>query len=196
MSPDQVRQLLAPAERPWWIAGGHAIDLFVGRETRRHADIDVLILRPHQELVHEALPGWDIRAADPPGRLRRWDAGEDLPPGVHDVWCRPSGTDAWQIQFMLDESEGTRWTSHRDSRVSRPITELGLLSADGLPFVCPEIQLFYKAADRRPRDEQDLAVAMPLMDSHQRDWLRRALEMSYVDHPWVRRRAASPQLRP
>lgn len=48
LSPEQAAELLSPIEAKWWIAGGWAIDLLVGHQSRAHADLDVLILRPEQ----------------------------------------------------------------------------------------------------------------------------------------------------
>lgn len=71
MTPAEVVDLLAPMDRPWWIAGGWAIDLHLGRTTREHGDIDVLILREDQLVLQQVLDGWDLHAADPPGALPR-----------------------------------------------------------------------------------------------------------------------------
>jgi hypothetical protein len=40
-----VAALLAGIDSPWWIAGGWALDLFIGDQTRAHEDLDVGILR-------------------------------------------------------------------------------------------------------------------------------------------------------
>lgn len=53
----QVRRVMGSTDRPRWIAGGQAIDLFVGTSTRAHADVDVLLLRRDQSDVHEVLAG-------------------------------------------------------------------------------------------------------------------------------------------
>ena len=42
---DETRAVFAPLAVPWWIAGGWAIDVYLGRQTREHADIDVSMLR-------------------------------------------------------------------------------------------------------------------------------------------------------
>jgi hypothetical protein len=84
-----LARLLAGASFPWWVAGGWAIDLFVGHQTRPHDDLDVLVLRRDQLAVQHALRGWDLHAADPPGTLRPWRPGETLGAGIHDIWCRP-----------------------------------------------------------------------------------------------------------
>ena len=40
-----------------WLFGGWAVDLWVGRLTRAHEDIDVLVWRHDEARVHEALQG-------------------------------------------------------------------------------------------------------------------------------------------
>jgi hypothetical protein len=180
-----VARLFADLDVPWWLAGGYAVELAAGRRWRAHDDIDVLVLRRDQLAVQHALRGWEWFAADPPGTLRPWLAGEVLPAGVHDIWCRPARDAPWRIQIMLDESSGDDWVSRRGPAVRRPIATIGHVIA-GIPCLAPEIQLFYKAKGRRPKDEQDFAEVLPVLDAEQRNWLRAALSSTYGDHPWVR----------
>ena len=46
--PPAKAAAIAPA--PWFIAGGWAIDLFLGRKTREHADVDFALSRLDQDL--------------------------------------------------------------------------------------------------------------------------------------------------
>ncbi|MFJ7215799.1 nucleotidyltransferase domain-containing protein [Amycolatopsis sp. NPDC098790] len=177
----EVVTLFSRVRTPWWIAGGHAIELAVGHAFRSHADVDVLVLRRDQAAVQEALQSWEWWAADPPGTLRPWRPGEVLPPGVDDVWCRPSASAPWRIQVMLDESEGGEWVSRRNPAVRRAIDRLGAVSADGIPYLATEVQLFAKSRATRPKDEQDFTAALPVLDAAQRQWLADALGKS---HPW------------
>ncbi|GAB3440110.1 nucleotidyltransferase domain-containing protein [Actinophytocola sediminis] len=181
----EVVALFSGLSVPWWVAGGHAIELAVGHPIREHGDIDVLLLRRDQLAAQQALAGWEWWAADPPGVLRPWRPEETLTPQVHDVWCRPNSRQPWRIQLMLDESHGTDWVSHRDARVRRPITALGRTSADGTPYLTPEIQLFYKAKEPRPKDEMDFTTALPHLTVTQRAWLHRAITDTYGQHPWL-----------
>ena len=48
---------LDAAELEYWFFGGWAVDLWVGRLTRPHDDIDVLVWRHDEARVHEALQG-------------------------------------------------------------------------------------------------------------------------------------------
>lgn len=182
LTPNEVIERFAGVSAPWWIAGGYAIELFVGTPLRQHGDIDVLLLRRDQALIHDVLPGWDIHAADPPGSLRPWPAGERLPEHVHDIWCRERPDGPWRVQFMLDRAEGEDWICRRDERIRRPI---GSLRYDRTPALVPEVQLFYKAKGAAmPKNGIDFAAALPLLNAARRQWLDDALALAAADHPW------------
>ncbi|GAA3164730.1 MULTISPECIES: nucleotidyltransferase domain-containing protein [Streptomyces] len=172
----------------WWVAGGYAIEWAVGRRFRGHADIDVLVLRRDHLVVQRALPDWEWWAADAPGRLRPWRPGETLPTRVHDIWCRPDPGAPWRLQVMLDESRGGEWNSRRDPGVRRPLDALTGASpaAGGIPYLTPEVQLYYKAKDPRPKDEADFRAALPVLTTPQRHWLAAAITRTYgAPHPWI-----------
>lgn len=181
----EVVSLFSGLPSPWWVAGGHAIELAVGRPIREHADIDVLMLRYDQLAAQHALAGWEWWAADPPGTLRPWQPEEILPPDVHDIWCRPTSQQPWRIQIMLDEAHGADWVSRRNPRIRRPIADLGRTSADGTPYLAPEIQLFYKAKGLRQKDWIDFTATLPHLSTNQRRWLHRALTDTHGVHPWL-----------
>ena len=171
----------------WWLAGGYALEMFAGYSWRTHDDIDVLLLRRDQQAIHGWLPDWQVYAADPPGHLRRWEPGHWLEPTVHDLWCRESADRPWRIQFMLDEAEAGTWISRRNRQVSRPVDSLGLTSDLGIPYLTPEVQLFYKAKATRPKDELDFQTVTPLLNELQRAWLASALTTTHPGHPWTSR---------
>ncbi|MGW3964787.1 nucleotidyltransferase domain-containing protein [Amycolatopsis sp. NPDC005003] len=183
----EAAKLFAQVRAPWWIAGGYAIELAVGRAFREHADIDVLLLRRDQRAVQEALPSWEWWAADPPGTLRPWAPGEVLGEDIDDVWCRPSASAPWRLQIMFDRAQDDEWVSRRNPLVRREIALLGRISAEGIPYLAPEVQLFAKAHGTRPKDEQDFEATLPVLDAAQRKWLATALENTYGRHPWLSR---------
>ena len=182
----EAAELFSGCDAPWWVAGGYAIELAAGRVLREHADVDVLLLRRDQVVAQEVLSGWEWWAADPPGALRPWAAGETLPVDVHDVWCRPAGDRSWRIQLMLDESSMSGdWVSRRNPEIRRPLALIGDVSESGVPYLLPEIQLFYKAKDPRPKDNADFAAIRPLLTGAQWSWLCEAINTTYGDHPWL-----------
>lgn len=171
---------------PWWLAGGWAIDLLIGHETRSHRDLDILILRRDRVRVREWLREWDVHAADSPGVLRPWPTGETLPPAVHDIWCRRASDSPWAFQLMTDDAEDGDWLFRRDRRIRRPIDSLaGRASRDGLAVLTPEVQLLYKSRGLRAKDLADFDAVLPHLTDDEHTWLRTSLELALPDHPWI-----------
>src|SRR3989304_4624999 len=175
--------------RPWWVAGGWAIDLLVERETRAHEDVEVAILRGDQGTLRDHLRGWRLErvARGSPTRIP-WADGEWIGPPDHEVHARsPDGTfeleillnegegptwrfrgaprvpralpapgvpprppdGTFELEILLNEGEGPRWRFRRDPRITRPLALAGMRTADGVPFLAPEIVLPYKAKEPR-----------------------------------------------
>ena len=188
LNPTQTCELLADLSCRWWIAGGWAIDLHLGTQTREHGDMDVVVLRDDALAVQRHLDGWVLAAADPPGTLRQWLAGEHLPEHVHDIWCRPQQLEGWALQLMLIDPEGDEWVYRRNRAVRRPLEQIsGPACTAALHVLAPEIQLLYKSHRPRPKDHQDFESMADHLSVGQRDWLRAALLASDPEHPWLSR---------
>ena len=172
----------------WWIAGGWAIDLFVGRQTRAHADIDVLILRGDQRHLFDTLAGWGIHAAVKHEVLQLWPAGQPFPPEVHDIWCRPTGASPWALQLMLMDTDAESWVFRRDRQIGGLVADLWR-ERNGIPYLAPEVQLLFKLAFKsenpRPRDQADLVTALPAMSAGQIRWLLDALCFHDPGNRWI-----------
>lgn len=189
-SPQDVAAFFASVAVPWWISGGWAIDLFLGRQTRPHDDVDVQVLRQHQHEIRGLFAGWDMQAVAPAPAPREWpfyewESGHVLRPETHDIWCRPSKTAPWAIQLMIADTWDTKWVFRRLPEIARPITTIGCRTVDGIPYLSPDIQLLYKAKGMRPKDVADFWHALPHLDRGSRRWLQRALAIAHPDHPWL-----------
>lgn len=57
----EVNKIMNGFHFPWAIAGGWSIDLYLGKVTRDHSDIEIAILRNHQLLIRQHLAGWDLK---------------------------------------------------------------------------------------------------------------------------------------
>jgi hypothetical protein len=186
LSIDEVVDLLADCGLSWWIGGGWAIDLFLGRQTRHHGDTDVVVLRHELPAVRRTLAGWQLYAADPPGRLRLWPQEERLLQPVHDVWCRRSAGTPWSLQLMVIDIEDGEWVYRRNPAIRLRVAGIGAETSDGVPVLRPEIQLLFKSRAVRPKDDADFHAALPLMDASARRWLDKALSIEFPHHPWRR----------
>jgi Aminoglycoside-2''-adenylyltransferase len=188
LSPAAVYGLFSAAAelgRPltWWLAGGHALDLFVGRPTRSHDDIDVSIFRMDAPLLPSILLGWDLHLAHH-GVLTPWDAGPLQPP-CNSIWGRPDPAAPWSLQVMLEEGTAGYWVCRRHPDLVVPMGQAVRISPVGLPYVAPQIQLLMKAKGTRPKDDADFALVFPLLNADDAAWLIAALRRHYPGHHWL-----------
>lgn len=187
--PQEVTNFFSALTVPWWIAGGWALDLFLGFQGRKHDDIDIEFLRRDQQAIRVLLREWDVQEAHPElganWPFREWELGRDLSVGVHDIWCRPHKEAPWTLQFMVADTSDDQWLCRRDARIQRPLASVGRRTDDGIPYIAPEIQLLYKAKGLRPKDEVDFARTLPYLDEESRSWLAQALAVVHPDHPWL-----------
>jgi hypothetical protein len=184
LDPAEIAGALAGFDRPWWIAGGVGLDLWLGRATRPHGDVDVVLLRRDQSVLREHLADWDLHYVTADHALAPWD-GVRLELPVHEIWGRRTPAGPWQVEFLLNEAQADRWLYRRDPSVSLPLDRAG---ADrGVPVLAPEIVLLYKAKEPRDRDEADFSVVAPQLGPEQRSWLHAAIASVQPSHPWLTR---------
>ena len=182
ITPDDAAELLRGLRVPWWIAGGAAIDLFLGRPTRRHYDFDLAILRPDQLAFRRHLAGWDLCVASPDRHLEPWDGGAlELP--IERFWVRPKPGAPWWFDGHLEEVRDDRWVYRGDERVWLPLSRLGCATDEGLPYLAPEVALFYMLINPMPKAKADFRAARPHLNPERRDWLRAAFALVLPDHP-------------
>lgn len=185
LSVAEVMALFLNAPFNWGLAGGYAVEQFLGAAIREHDDIDIVIFRDEQHKAQCWLSDWQLYAADPPGSLRPWIINEYLPYGIHDIWGHRNGVVAWQMQFMLIESEREDWFSRRDRRIRGRRDDL-IVQYNGFPCIRIEVQLLYKAKGCRPKDTLDFQASLPLLNDVAKQWLRKSLRIAHPEgHAWL-----------
>jgi hypothetical protein len=190
LTPGELQAVYASVDVQWWVAGGVALDLFVGRETRAHSDIDTAVLRRDVQGLAPLRATWDVCIVRD-GRLTPWDGGE-LSEEHHQFWVRRPGAEAWAFEILLEMTDAADWVYRRDARIRRPVASIGRQTDGGISYLAPEIVLLYKsfATDAKryaARNTTDFGVALPLLDATERRWLREALTVIDDKHPWIPR---------
>jgi hypothetical protein len=186
---EAVSSIMAAFPRPWFIAGGWAIDLFMGTVSRRHEDLEVGIFRRDQHILRAHLSGWNLEKViqGPNGGMWvPWNETEWLELPIHQVKARRAGATPPEFELFLNELTGSDWWFRRKSEITHPASEIALRTAAGIPFLAPEIQLLYKARLHRLKDEHDFELARNALDAKQRSWLREALALFAPDDPWLK----------
>jgi hypothetical protein len=182
---ENVAFLLAELQCPWFICGGWAIDLFLGRVTREHKDVDIAVARNDQFEIRNYLisRGWDLRKAIN-GELHRWIDDEWLELPIHNVWCEKSGCDTDFLEILFNEIDEREFRFRRDQSIKVPIEQMSFRTASGLSVLAPEIVLLYKSNDPEG-NEGDFNNAAPLLSVSSRRWLSSALSKTEPGHSWL-----------
>ena len=182
--PSEGVRWLSALAVPWWVAGGWAIDLFAGGQSRPHKDLDIGILRRDALHVISMLSSWEFFEAKG-GELTRLHGGVVPRAEVNSLWCRPADTTQWVLELMLDDSDDDRWVFRRDARIQRPLTIAIRRNAEGIPYLTPEIQLLYKARATRAQDQADFDHIAPRLAADARTWLQESLAKTDPEHVWL-----------
>ncbi len=185
--------LMSSFAYPWLIAGGWTIDLYLGRVTRAHKDVDVTVFRPDQLHLQRHFAGWHMYVAHE-GQLYPWREGDYLQPPMHGLWVyRPSHSPPHtadtqpELEFLLDElsPSGDEWRFRHDLSIARPLDQAILRTQDGIPYLAPEIALLYKSRGHRAEDDTDFNNIRGVLAEERRRWLVRALEVCQPGHEWL-----------
>ena len=209
-----VAEIMSTYRSPWALAGGWAVDAWLGRLTRDHGDVDLAVF--DQPALFEHLAGWQLIGHEQgevtQGGADLWDGHAlALPAHIHGRPPELSGPlperfddsgmrvlfpeDGFWLDVPFGERSGQDWVLNSEPRLTMPLAECIRQSGWGLPTVAPEVILFFKATlyvgtknHLRPTDEADFVALLPLLSEGQREWLREAVSRVYDgDHPWVGR---------
>lgn len=168
-------------DKPWAIAGGWAIDLFLGKVTRDHDDIEIVLYRQDQLGIQEYLNDWNFKKVQN-GIVIPWERNEHLVPPVHETYAEKVTE---KIEILLNESDAEHWLYRRDTRIKRELSKAFLTTNNGIPVLSPEIALLYKSKNPRPKDEMDFRNMYEYMSMQQKLWLQDSLKLIYSKHPWI-----------
>ncbi|MFN2462895.1 MAG: nucleotidyltransferase domain-containing protein [Candidatus Dormibacteria bacterium] len=170
---------------PWCIAAGWALDLFRGAETRVHEDTEIAVPWRGFPAIREALAGFEFDVVGFDESERYWPVDSPAFDVTHQTWVREPGTSVYRLDVFREPHDGEVWICRRDEDIRLKYDEIIHRTADGIPFLAPEIVLLFKAKAAREKDDQDLEGTLPLLGTARRRWLREALGSIYPGHRWV-----------
>lgn len=161
----------------WILAGGFALELFVGKNYRKHADIDILIRREDQKLLTNYIDATRIFVAED-GELSPFKESEFYCFPIQDIWILKKDLSAWCLQIMLYDVEEGFWVYKRNKDIKLPQSLL-FWEKNDIKIIKPEIQLLYKSFSMRLKDKKDFTKVEPKLETNARKWLNFALKQCY-----------------
>lgn len=181
-TPVEVTARLEGVPVPWYVAGGWAIDLFAGGQTREHGDLEIAVPAARFPEIRARFPeyAFDVVAS---GRI--WELTPEVSALTHQTWLRDPSTGDYRVDVFREPHEGPTWICRRDPSIRLPYTSVIRRTPDGIPYLAPELVLLFKAKAVRPKDQQDFDGALPLLDGSARRTLATLLDRVHPGHDWL-----------
>ena len=200
-----VADLMSTYQPTWALCGGWAVDAWLSRQTRDHPDVDIAVFHDDQGALFDHLAGWQLVAHDLDATHQPWDGRHlELPNHIEarldaderltDRLDAPA-QQGFGLDIQLNERSGQDWIFSREPHISLPLRLSVRQSGWGLPTVCQEVLLFYKATayfgveelkkGGRSQDEPDFLALRSHLTGKQRHWLRAAISLVHPDHSWL-----------
>jgi len=181
-SPSEIARRLAGETATWYVIGGWALDLFLGRQTREHEDLEIGVAAREFGAIRDALAEFEFFVV---GHGRALPVSEQALVDHRQTWAREPSTGAWRVDVIREPWDGDVWVFEGDPRIRRAAPDLVARTSDGIPYMHPEVVLLFKAKAARPKDEDDFAAVLPHLDESRRSWLASALELVHPGHEWI-----------
>lgn len=184
----EVSKIFSGISIYWGIAGGWALDMHLGRTTREHSDIDIVIFRKDQQVLYQLLKNeWTLYKAKD-GKVSLWQDQEHLDV-INDVWVSRGFHSPWAFQIMLMDCEQGNWIYRREKTIKVSKEELFSTDENQVPYLKPAIQLLYKGGSSRIREKDfsDFQSVLSSLSLKEKEWLKEALKRQFpLGHSWMK----------
>jgi hypothetical protein len=182
-TPEEVARRLAGVTAPWGVAAGWALDLFRGKQTRAHSDIEVAIPASEFGRVRDRFPGYVF---DGVGDGRIWEAATpEVLAVTHQTWLRDPATGDYLLDVFREPHDGRIWICRHNETIRLPYDDIIRHTADGIPYLTPELVLLFKAKHARPKDQADFESTLEHLSPAQRTRLAELVRHRYPEHRWL-----------
>lgn len=200
----QVKELLANTPVRWAVCGGYALELFLGRDLRRHGDIDICVFEQDRDALcrHMLQAGWAVYEFRGQGLLRPIYPATASEPG-RNLMCVKPGCDLVSfypgddtgllyyqfyhkgivelnyLELLFNREQDGCFVSGLHGSVKREL-EKAVLFRDGVPYLAPEVALLFKASQMENEAyKSDFQAVFPCLNDEQRQWFLANFEILF-----------------
>ncbi len=195
------------------ICGGHALDIYLGKITRPHGDIDLSAYWEDRNKIISLMQtqGWLVYEAMGGGMVHLITDTDDQKFIKLNIFCvkesclffhiEPAGNNIYRfkfdhteqtsldyIEFLFNERTDNDFVYSENQDIRLRLSK-AVLFQDDIPYFAPELALLYKSTDlKRNENRQDFESVFPYLPGDSKEWLRKALITAFPDgHEWIAR---------
>lgn len=209
---NQLSNFLKPIGVDYAICGGSTIDLFLGKKTRTHKDLDVAVYWEERDIIiqHMLDSNWGIYEPCGGEYFHKINDITEQKQIKSNIWCIKPGNSHYSIfefednmfkidfdgaeqtqldyiEFLFNNRKDDFFLYARNKDIKLEMNK-AVLTAKDIPYLAPELILLYKstAADN-PDYQLDFDNAVLKMDEEQLMWLEKSLiSMFPHGHKWLK----------
>ena len=185
-TPAEIAERLRGVDARWYVLAGWALDLFLGRQTREHDDIEIGVPDDRFPAIRSALEDLEFVVV---GDGQAWATSRESLETYRQTWVREPGG-PWRLDVIRERWDGEEWVYRRDPRVRAHGSRAIVRTPDGIPYLRPELALLFKTKAVRPKDLADFETVAPQLDNDARSWLTAALRVTHPGHSWLEQLAS------
>jgi hypothetical protein len=192
----------------WFVVAGWALDLFVGKKTREHKDIEISVWRDQVPVLFESFPENRIDMVIGHKRYETLKKDSVIDKRGHLVVRKLSiENHNFDIELFTTERSAGHWIFRKQGDIQVPMDESILTSACGPQYLAPQLVLLYKAwfypsmeemLQSQPSeadfirkcwetDCKDFETVLPLLSKAQKEWIHTILTKFTPEIPWLKR---------
>ncbi|MEW9701846.1 hypothetical protein [Paenibacillus sp. SI8] len=168
---------------PWFIAGGWAVDLGIGKITREHMDMDICIFRENIQQVLDYFSDWEIRVVIP--ELHELIPCIDVKDALFPRYCLHLRRGEQFLEILLTDKIDDEVIYRRNDTIRLSVSEFIRNDSINRPYVNPIWQLLFKSKNPREHDEMDFKNYLPYINSEEKNWLRMNINRTEPESKWL-----------
>ncbi len=181
-SPDELYERIGSSDLIWAVVGGWALDLWHGRQTRTHEDLEFTVLQKQADECRLLLAG--LRFYNVRDGVLKYQSDEA--PIESDIWqLWGCDQDVWRVDMMIERGDENTWVYKRDPSLRMPRLAAVKRNASGIPYLAPHLVLLFKAKHLRDKDQQDFDEALPKLTDRERADLLNLVQIHQPGHIWI-----------
>ena len=173
----------------WCVAGGWAIDLYLGKQTRPHDDIEIVALRTDYKTLFTQLNKYNPQKIINDGThvsFLPWDGTEI------EADCIQLSTQTirhleheYAFDVLLTPSRHGKWVCRRNENIVLPFNDVIISTPHHIPILRQEIVLLFKAKYVREKDCMDYENVIDTLNKTQKKWFIENLRIIHPNHDWA-----------